>query len=228
MFVGHFALALASKKIDTKPSLGTYFLAAQFLDLIWPLFLLLGIEHVVIDPGNTEFTPLNFIYYPFSHSFLGVLIWSAAFAAVYYLIRKNYKTALLLGVLVMSHWILDLITHRPDLPLTFSNETKAGFGLWNSFWISLLLEGIIFTAGSLLYFNVTKAGGKKGNIIIWTLLIFLAVVFLMNAFGPPPPDEKSIAVVSLSLWLVVAWGYWADRHRTVLLNIKGSGGSAQQ
>lgn len=214
MFIGHFALGLASKKINKKPSLGTYFLAVQFLDLLWPIFLLLGIEHVVVDPGNTEFTPLNFIYYPFSHSFLGALIWSVGFGAVYYLIKKNYKTSILLGALVMSHWILDLITHRPDLPLTFSNKAKAGMGLWNLFWVSLIAESIIYMIGAYLYLKSTKAQNKKGNMLIWALLLFLAAVYVLNAFGPPPPDEKSIGIVSLSLWLIVAWSWWADKNRT--------------
>jgi len=215
MFIGHFGLGLAAKKVDNRPSLGTLFLAAQFIDLIWPIFLLLGIEEVLIDPGNTEFTPLNFIYYPFSHSFLAVLIWSAGFGLVYFLIKKNYKTALLLGALVLSHWILDLITHRPDLPLTFSNETKAGFSLWNSFWLTLVIEGIIFAGGAYFYFKSTKALNKKGNILLWGLLIFLTAVYLLNAFGPPPPDVKSIGVVGLSLWFIVAWGYWIDRNRVI-------------
>ena len=213
MFIGHFGLGLAAKKIDNRPSLGTLFLAAQFIDLIWPVFLLLGVEEVLIDPGNTEFTPLNFIYYPFSHSFLAVLIWSAGFGLVYFLIKKNYKAAVLLGLLVMSHWILDLIAHRPDLPLTFSNETKAGLSLWNSFWLTLIIEGFIFTAGAYFYFKSTKAKNKKGNILFWGLMIFLTAVYLLNAFGPPPPDVKSIGAAGLSLWLVVAWGYWADRNR---------------
>ncbi|HVO73152.1 MAG TPA: metal-dependent hydrolase [Ignavibacteriaceae bacterium] len=214
MFLGHFALGLASKNIDKRPSLGTYFLAAQFLDLLWPIFLLLGIEHVVIDPGNTKFTPLNFVYYPFSHSLLGALIWSACFGIIYYLVKKNYKASILLGALVFSHWILDLFTHRPDLPLTFSNETKEGMGLWNSFWLSLTIESIIYAAGVYLYFKATKAQNKKGSILSWALFIFLAAVYILNAFGPPPPDEKSIAFAGLSLWLIVAWAYWGDKNRT--------------
>jgi hypothetical protein len=213
MFIGHFGAALAAKKVDRSPSLGTFFLAAQFIDLLWPILLLLGIEKVIIDPGNTEFTPLNFIYYPFSHSLLAVLIWSAGFGLVYYLIRKNSKAAVLLGLLVLSHWILDFITHRPDLPLTFSDELKTGLGLWNSFWLSLIIEALIFAAGAYIYFNSTKTASKKGNIILWGLLIFLTAVFLFNAFGPPPPDAESIGVAGLSLWLIVAWGYWADRKR---------------
>ena len=109
MFIGHFGIGFAAKKISPKPSLGTLILASQFIDLLWPIFLIFGIEKVIINPGNTAVTPLNFIYYPFTHSFLGVLIWAFLFSTVYYLFRKNLKISLLLGALVLSHWILDLI-----------------------------------------------------------------------------------------------------------------------
>ena len=147
MFIGHFGVGLAAKKIDKKLSLGTLFLASQFIDLLWPIFLLTGLEHVKIDPGNTAFTPLDFIYYPFSHSFLSVLVWSCLFGIVYFLIRKNMKSSLLLGALVMSHWILDLITHRADLPITWWNELKVGLGLWNSVFFTIVVEGGIFLTG---------------------------------------------------------------------------------
>jgi hypothetical protein len=215
MFIGHFGVALASKKIDNKPSLGTLFFASQFIDLLWPVFLLVGIEKVKIDPGNTAFTPLDFIYYPFSHSFIGVLTWSLLLGIVYFFIKKNIKSSILIGALVLSHWILDLITHRPDLPMTFSNEAKMGFGLWNSITLTLLIEGLIFIIGSFLYIKTTKAANKRGKIILWSLLIFLSIIYLLNVFGPPPPSEDSIAVAGLSLWLLVAWGYWADRNRSV-------------
>jgi hypothetical protein len=216
MFIGHFGTALAAKKLDNKPSLGTFFFASQFIDLLWPIFLLLGIESVKIDPGNTPFTPLDFIYYPFSHSFVGVFIWSVVFGVVYFLIKKNIKSSILLGALVLSHWILDLITHRPDLPITFSGETKMGFGLWNSIAFTMIVEGLIFITGAYLYIKTTKATSKKGRIILWSLLIFLSVIYLLNIFGPPPPNEGSIAVAGLSLWLLVAWGYWADKNRSVI------------
>ena len=213
MFIGHFGPALAAKKIDNKPSLGTLFFASQFIDLLWPIFLLLGIESVKIDPGNTAFTPLDFIYYPFSHSFLGVLIWSVVFGVVYFLIKKKIKSSILLGALVLSHWILDLITHRPDLPVTFSNEAKMRFGLWNSIALTMIIEGLIFIIGAYLYIKTTKATNKRGKAILWSLLIFLSIIYILNVFGPPPPSEDSIAVVGLSLWLLVAWGYWTDRNR---------------
>ncbi|MGB5848714.1 MAG: hypothetical protein WBH40_09520, partial [Ignavibacteriaceae bacterium] len=106
MFIGHFGVGFAAKKFVKKTSLGTLFLATQFIDLLWPFFVIFGIEKVAIDPGNTAFTPLDFIYYPFSHSLLGVLIWAILFGVVYYFIIKDLKTSLILGILVLSHWIL--------------------------------------------------------------------------------------------------------------------------
>jgi hypothetical protein len=213
MFIGHFALALASKKVDTKPSLGTTFLAAQFIDLLWPFFILAGLEKVEIDPGNTAFTPLNFVSYPFSHSLVAVLIWGALFGITHFFIFKNRKTAILLGSLVISHWFLDLLTHRPDLPLGLAEQTKVGLGLWNNKIATIAVEVLIFAIGSYLYITSTKAKNKVGSWSFILLLIFLIAIYFMNAFGDPPPDAKAIGYVGLSQWLIIAWGYWTDRNR---------------
>ena len=213
MFIGHFGIGLAAKKIDNKPSLGTLFMASQFIDLLWPIFLIFGLEKVKIDPGNTAFTPLDFVYYPFSHGFVSVLIWSILFGIVYYFIRKNIKGSVLVGSLVLSHWILDLITHRPDLPLTPWSELKVGLGLWNHVIITLVIELLMFSAGAYLYIKTTRAKTKKGTISLWSLLIFLTIVYLMNVFGDPPPSEGALGYVGLSMWLIVAWGYWIDKNR---------------
>jgi len=216
MFIGHFGVGLAAKKVDPKPSLGTLFMASQFIDLLWPLFLLLGLERVEIDPGNTAFTPLNFIYYPFSHSFLGVLVWAVLFGSVYFLIRKNIKTSLLMGGLVLSHWVLDLFTHRPDLLLIPGMDIKAGLGLWNSVALTILIEGAIYVLGIWYYVRLTKALNKTGKWSMWGLFVFLSVVYVLNVFGPPPPTVESIAYAGLSLWLIVAWAYWVDHNRSAL------------
>ncbi|MBN1406324.1 MAG: hypothetical protein JW956_00965 [Calditrichaceae bacterium] len=213
MFIGHFGIGLAAKKIDNKPSLGTLFMAAQFIDLLWPIFLILGLEKVKIDPGNTAFTPLDFIYYPFSHSFFGVLIWSVLFALVYYFIKKNLKSSIILGSLVMSHWILDLITHRPDLLIIPWSDFKVGLGLWNHVILTLLIELLIFAFGAYLYIRTTQSINKKGSITLWSLLLFLILVYFFNVFGDPPPSEGPIAYIGLTMWLLVAWGYWIDKNR---------------
>lgn len=214
MFIGHFGVGLGAKKIAPKPSLGTLFFASQFIDLLWPLLLLLGIEKVLVEPGNTAFTPLNFIYYPFSHGFLSVVIWGILFALGYYLIKKNLKVSLLLGFLVISHWLLDLLTHKPDLPLIPGNEMKAGFGLWNSVLFTILVEGAIFAAGIYFYLKATKALNKKGSIGFWSLIIFLIIIYVMNITSPPPPSAEAIGIVGLSQWLLILWAYWIDKNRT--------------
>src|SRR5688572_9195821 len=132
MFIGHFAAGMAGKKIQPTLSLGILFLAAQFLDLLWPTLLLLGLEHVEIKPGVSVVTPLDFTDYPISHSLLLVTIWSTLFGLAFFLFSKNVRASILLGCLVLSHWILDVIVHLPDLPLYPGNSPKLGFGLWNS------------------------------------------------------------------------------------------------
>jgi len=216
MFIGHFGVGFAAKKVAKKTSLGTLFLAAQFIDLLWPFLILLGIEKVAIDPGNTAFTPFDFIYYPFSHSLIGVLIWALLFGAVYFAIKKDLKTSLVLGVLVLSHWILDLITHRPDLPLFLgSDSVLVGLGLWNSIIATVIIEGIIFIIGVYLYFVATKAKNKVGTYSLWSLVIFFVMVYISNLLSPPPESSEAVGYVGLSQWLLIAWAYWIDRNRSV-------------
>jgi len=117
MLIGHFGIGFAAKRVAPKASLGTLFIASQFIDLLWPVLVLLGIEQVKIDPGNTVVTPLDFSYYPYSHSLLTVLVWSLLIGFIYFIVKKNKAVSIYLGALVLSHWLLDLIAHRPDLPL---------------------------------------------------------------------------------------------------------------
>jgi hypothetical protein len=216
LFIGHFGVGFAAKRIIPKTSLGTLLLASQFIDLLWPFFLIFGIEVVAIDPGNTAFTPLDFIYYPFSHSLLGVLIWALIFGAVYYLIRKDLNSSFILGILVLSHWILDFITHRPDLPIFLGSDSlHVGLGLWNSIIATVIIESIIFIAGVYFYFAVTKGKNKVGAYSLWSFIIFLIIVYLLNLFGPPPDSVDAIGYVGLSQWLLIAWAYWIDRNRSV-------------
>ena len=214
MFLGHFGLAMAAKKIDKAPSLGTNFLAAQFIDLLWPFFLITGIEKVEIDPGNTAFTPLNFVSYPYSHSFLAVLVWGILFALVYYLFRKKTTAAILLGTLVISHWLLDLLTHRPDLPLAFGESPKYGLGLWNNISATVLVELAIFVAGVFLYLRSTRSLNRWGIISFSLLVVFFLAIYFMNLFGDPPPNAEVIGYVGLAQWIFIAWGYWVDANRT--------------
>jgi hypothetical protein len=211
MFIGHFAAGLAAKKVQPAISLGTLFLAAQFLDLLWPTLLLLGLERVEIAPGISEVTPLNFIYYPISHSLIAVLGWSLLFGLIYHLITKNRKRALLVGALVLSHWLLDVIVHIPDLPLYPGDSPKVGFGLWNSSTLTILVEGLFFVMGLAWYIRAKRSMGERLNWWFWSLIVFLLVVHIMNFVGPPPPSVGAVAWVGHLQWLFIPWAWWADR-----------------
>ena len=215
MFIGHYAVALAAKKVAPKVSLGTLFIAAQLVDMLWPALLLLGVEHVRIDPGNTPVTPLDFYDYPISHSLIGAILWSCVLGILFFALRKNRRNAFIVGLVVFSHWILDLLTHRPDLPLSFCGGPYFGLGLWYSLPGTLVAEFLLFAIGIALYVRTTKAKDKVGSIGFWTLAVVLGVTYLSNLFGPPPPDVSLIAVAGNALWLFVLWAYWVDMHREV-------------
>ena len=212
MFLGHYGVGLAAKKPAKSISLGTLFLAAQWLDLLWPILVLMNIEQVAIQPGDTKLTPLEFTHYPYSHSLLFVLIWGIVLGGVYYLIKKNKRNALIIGLLVLSHWILDLIVHKPDLPLV-PGGPYLGFGLWNIPVIAVILESIIYLGGIYLYVKTTTPKDKIGVYGFWSLIVLLALIYVINLAGPPPPDADSIGWAGLLLWLFVLWAYWADKHR---------------
>jgi len=215
MFLGHYAVAFAAKKASPQTSLGTLFVASQFVDLLWPLFLLLGIEHVRIEEGITAVTPLDFVDYPISHSLAGALIWSVAFGALYYMLRRQKRGALVVGLCVLSHWFLDFLSHRPDLPLWFSGAMKVGAGLWNSVPGTILVEGGLFILGITLYLKSTRPKDKIGTAALWSLIGILVVIAGLNYVTPPPPNVMSIAIVGNVSWLFVLWAFWADRHRDV-------------
>jgi len=214
MFAGHFAAALAAKKINGKPSLGITFMAAQWLDLLWPVLLLTGTEKVEINTDSTAAIPLNFTEYPISHSLLTVLGWAVLFGFIYFLFKKNWKSAVLVAALVLSHWLLDMLVHVPDLPLTPFTKIKVGLGLWNYKYLSLLFELLLFATGVYFYVQSTKPKNKKGSIGFWSLIIFLIVIQVMNAFGPPPPGVEPVAIMGLSQWLLVLWAGWTDKNRS--------------
>jgi membrane-bound metal-dependent hydrolase YbcI (DUF457 family) len=212
MFIGHFAVGLLSKKNEKLPSLAMMFLAVQLLDLIWPILVLFGIETLAIDPGNTKLTHLNFEYYPYSHSLLAAFVWSLLLGTCYFFFSKNRGGSVILGGLVMSHWILDLITHRPDLPLSPFSETKVGLGLWNYPIIEITLEVLIFGLGAFLYF---KSSNFKRKISFWLLIVFLLIVHLMNLVGPPPPNTMAVAWSANLMWLIILWAWWIEKKPSI-------------
>lgn len=213
MFIGHFGAGFAGKKFERSASLGTYFMAAQWIDLIWPILLLLGIEKAEIKPGISTVTPLDFTYYPLSHSLFGVIVWAVSFGMAYFVIKKNSRAAIILALLVISHWILDLVVHIPDLPIFPGYSLKVGFGLWNSFAATVILEGLIFIVGVFLYYKSTKTKNKTGTYSLIGLIVFLVAMYISNLVGPPPPSIEMIGIVGNAQWLIVLWGYWIDKNR---------------
>ncbi len=214
MFLGHFGVGFAAKPLAPKVSLGTLFLAAQFIDLLWPTLLLAGLERVRIDPGNTAVTPLDFEHYPISHSLAAVCGWAILFFFVHWVIRREARVAILLGAVVVSHWVLDLVVHRPDLPL-YPGSARFGFGLWASLPATLVVELAIFAAGVWLYLRATRAVDRIGTWALWSLVAFLLASYFGNLFGPLPESVTDIAVLGHAQWLLVFWGYWIDRHRSI-------------
>lgn len=212
MFIGHFGVGLALKRAAPAVSLGTLFLAAQFIDLLWPLLLLMGVERVEIAPGNNG-PPLDFVHYPISHSLLMVILWGLLFGGSYWLLRRNKVAAIVCGVAVVSHWFLDLLVHHPDLPIAPGSEQYVGFGLWHSLWGSMLVEGLVFVFGVWVYCRVTEASSRIGHWGFWGLIAFLAVVHCANVFGAPPPSDVAVAWVGQAQWILIIWAYWVDRHR---------------
>jgi hypothetical protein len=214
MFIGHFALAFGAKRIAPMMSLGTLFLACQFADLLWPTLLVLGWEVVEIDPGNTLVTPLNFVSYPYSHSFVALVVWSALFALAYRAIRGWHPAAIgTIAALVFSHYVLDVITHRPDMPITLTGSRRLGLGLWNYPGATLAVESALFIVGSAIYLSVTRARDAAGRAGLYALIVVMVAIYFAALYGPPPPSTAAIAGAGHLTWLFVIWAYWVERHR---------------
>jgi membrane-bound metal-dependent hydrolase YbcI (DUF457 family) len=214
MFIGHAAVALAAKPRVPGRSLGILMAAAFLIDLVWPVLLLLGVESVLIRPGDTAFTPLSFVSYPWSHSLLAVVAWAVVFA--FLALRgqlRPLRDVLWLSGLVVSHWLLDALTHRPDLPLTPGASPVVGLGLWNSIPATFIVEGGLFAVGLAIYLRGTRAIDRIGTAAFWSLMVLLVVIWASGPFSPPPPSQAAIGVVGLAMWLIPLWAHWADRHR---------------
>jgi hypothetical protein len=216
MFIGHAALGFAAKPAAPRASLAWLLVAPWLLDILWPIFLMIGIERVRIVPGPNPFTTLDFTWYPWSHSLVMSIVWGVLAAAIYRASTRDRRGATIVGLLVVSHWVLDLIVHQPDLPLAPGLVTRLGLGLWNFPTATLVVEGALFAAGLGIYLRVTRARDLRGVIGLWSLVIFILGIYAASILGPPPPSVGAIAPVGLAFGVVIApWALWVDRHRAL-------------
>ncbi len=214
MFVGHYSVSFLAKTLDKKIPLWILFIAVQLVDVFWAIFVLLGIEKVRIVPGITATNPLDLYYMPYTHSLLASFVWLGVVAAGYKSLRStSWKAGIIVGVAVFSHWVLDLLVHRPDLPL-YDDVLKVGFGLWNYPIVAFLLEAGLMFGGIFLYLRTTEPVTPGGK---YAILIFGIVMLLLQAsvfFGSPPPSPAAAAVTALMAYFVLAGVvYWLEKKR---------------
>jgi len=213
MFIGHYAVGLASKRLAPRASMGVLIAAPILLDLLWPVFLLLGREHVAIGTSSNPFLRLEFNYYPFSHGLIAVVGWAILFASLYLGLTRYVEGAVVVWAGVISHWLLDYIVHRPDLPL-YVGGREVGLALWNHRAITIAVELVMFALGIWLYLRQTRAKDKIGTFAFWAFVAVLLAGFGAVVFGPPPPQSvKKIAIGALLSSLFIPWAWWFDSHR---------------
>ena len=215
MFIGHFAIGFAAKRFAPHASLAPLLAAPLFLDLLWLWFLLLGWEQVRIDAGNTRFTPLDLVYYPWSHSLLLSVVWATAFALVYHLIAHYWPGTVAIWFGVVSHWVLDWITHRPDMQL-YPGSPYFGLGLWNSVAGTIVVEILMLTIGVGLYVRSTRAVDRIGRYAFFAFVGLLLVLYIGDRFSPPPTKVAEIVWTGIiATGIIIPWSWWFDRHRVV-------------
>ena len=213
MFIGHYALGLAAKRAAPRTSLGNLFIAPTLADLLWPIFLLLGAEQVHAIPNANPFLVGWFDDYPYSHSLFMLLVWGALYGYLYRARTGNKRGALVIGVLVVSHWVLDCITHRPDMPV-YPGGPKVGLGLWNSVTATIVVETLMLVVGAVMYARATRARDGIGRWGFWSLVALLVIAYVGSIKTPPPSSIAALAVGAIIFgWVFVLLAWWVDRHR---------------
>jgi hypothetical protein len=215
MFIGHFAVGFGAKKFAPRTSLALLLGSSLFLDILWPWLLLLGWEQVRIDPGDTRFTPLDLAYYPWSHSLLMSVVWATVFATVYHLVAHYWPGTLAIWIGVVSHWTLDWITHRPDMPL-YPSGPRYGLGLWNSVAGTMVVEISMLAVGVWLYARATSAADRIGRYAFAAYVAMLLILYIGDRFSGPPASVGEIIWPGIIAEIVLLlWAWWFDRHRAL-------------
>jgi hypothetical protein len=212
VFLGHLALGFAVKRATPRVNLATLFAAAQFPDLLWPVLVAAGVERVEIAPGITAFTPLDFVSYPWSHSLILVALWGLVFGAVHFMRSRNVVAGIVLAGLVASHWLLDYISHRPDLPV-YPGGPRYGLGLWNSVGATIAVEGALFVIGAWLYAQTTRPRDGRGQFAFASLIGVLVLAYVGNILSAPPSVDAIWSGALVGALLLLGWAAWADRNR---------------
>jgi membrane-bound metal-dependent hydrolase YbcI (DUF457 family) len=216
MFIGHFGAAFASSRAAPRVSLGVLVAASQLPDLIWPVLVLAGVERIRIVHGENSFLNLVFEHYPWTHSLAMVVVWAVIAALLYRMWRRDGAGAATVGALVISHWVLDWITHVPDLPL-YPGGPGYGLGVWRSPILTFALEIPLFAIGVWLYARQTRGRDAIGRAGLWSMVGFMLIIHVVNATSPPPASTAAVGWGALAAWLLPIWAAWADHHRDRVL-----------
>jgi membrane-bound metal-dependent hydrolase YbcI (DUF457 family) len=216
MFVGHFAVGFIAKRREPRLSLGTCVLAATLADILWPIFLIAGLEQVQFKPGMGAANYFVASNIALSHSLLMDGLWGALFATTYFLSQRNVRSALILFAAVVSHWFLDVIAHRPDMPLAPVAHRYFGLGLWISIPATMVVEGGLWLLGIISYVRITRAKNWAGVYGFWIAIVLFTLLWYQNIAGSPPANPRAAPISSLIFFsLVVTWAYWMNSVRVL-------------
>jgi len=216
MFVGHFAVGLAAKPIAPRVSLAILILSAVLADALWIAFFTAGLERVVIEPGIMATNSLNLVSVPFSHGLVMDVVWAVVLGGIYFGARRDSRGAWMIVAVVLSHWILDVVSHRPDMPLAPGIDLRFGLGLYNSRMATFLVEGTLWFTALVVYVRATRPRGRSGVYGFWLTIAILTALWLVSLRGDPPPSLFVLAVFNVILVAVIqAWSAWMDRARTL-------------
>lgn len=215
MFIGHYAPSFAIRAVRPEAPLWLLFVAGQLVDIAWTVLVLAGVEKVRIVPGITAANPLDLYYMPYTHSLVAAVLWSLALAVACRALFRwpGWTVAAWVGAVVASHWVLDWLVHRPDLPL-YDDTAKVGLGLWNYVGLSLALEVLLLAGGLWLYLRKTRPRTNVGRYGPVALVVFMLVMQVSSLVGPYPPSPTVVAVSGLAMYVLLAvLAGWMDRQR---------------